>query len=64
MDCAGIRYDQRDNCFVWVTDPVAAQQLLDQQLRPDSKGELKWQALRRGQAAADSTRHSKFNPGK
>lgn len=35
MDSAGIRYDQRDNCFVWISDPVQAQELLDQQLQTD-----------------------------
>jgi hypothetical protein len=31
MDRAGIGYRQRDNCFLWVEDCAAAQQLLDQQ---------------------------------
>jgi hypothetical protein len=40
MDSAGISYDQRDNCFVWVSDPAAAQQLLDQQLQTDWSSRL------------------------
>ena len=35
MDRAGIDYEQRDNCFVQVSDPQAAQALLDEQLRTD-----------------------------
>jgi hypothetical protein len=35
MDQAGLSYEQRDNCFVRVSDPVRAQALLDQQLRTD-----------------------------
>ena len=35
MDQAGLAYRQRDNCFVWVADALAAQRLLDQQLRTD-----------------------------
>jgi len=33
MDRAGLNYQQRDNCFIWLADPVAAQALLDEQLR-------------------------------
>lgn len=33
MDQAGIGYLQRDNCFVWVKDPQAAQALLQQQVQ-------------------------------
>jgi hypothetical protein len=33
MDQAGIAYQQRDNCFVWIEDCSKAQALLDQQLR-------------------------------
>jgi hypothetical protein len=33
MDQAGLAYVQRDNCFVWLQDPAAAQRLMDQQLR-------------------------------
>jgi hypothetical protein len=33
MDQAGMDYAQRDNCFVWLEDPVGAQRLMDQQLR-------------------------------
>jgi hypothetical protein len=35
MDRAGMAYEQRDNCFVKVSDPKAAQALLDQQLKSD-----------------------------
>ena len=35
MDRAGIAYEQRDNCFVKVSDPKAAQGLLDGQLKSD-----------------------------
>ena len=33
MDQAGLGYVQRDNCFVWLQDPQAAQRLMDRQLR-------------------------------
>lgn len=33
MDRAGLGYEQRDNCFIFLADPVAAQALLDEQLR-------------------------------
>jgi len=39
MDKEGIRYQKRDNCFVWVQDWRRAQLLLDEQLRAD------WPAL-------------------
>ena len=32
MDQAGVAYQQRDNCFVWIQDCSKAQALLDQQL--------------------------------
>jgi len=32
MDEAGLAYARRDNCFVWLQDPAAAQQLMGQQL--------------------------------
>lgn len=35
MDQARLAYQQQDNCFVWVADPVKAQALLDQQLHTD-----------------------------
>ncbi len=35
MNSAGIEYQQRDNCFVWISDPAKAQFLLDQQLKSD-----------------------------
>jgi hypothetical protein len=35
MNRAGLRYEQRDNCFVRVSDPVRAQALLEEQLRTD-----------------------------
>jgi hypothetical protein len=39
MDRASIDYQQRDNCFVWIKDCAAAQELLDEQLRSN------WPAL-------------------
>ena len=39
MDRAGLDYQQRDNCFIWVEDSAAVQRLLDEQLRTD------WPAL-------------------
>jgi hypothetical protein len=33
MDAAGLNYLRRENCFVWIEDPAAAQRLMDQQLR-------------------------------
>lgn len=33
MDSAGINYIQADNCFRWISDPLAAQALLDQQFQ-------------------------------
>jgi hypothetical protein len=39
MDKAGMRYQKRENCFVWIEDWERAQQLLAQQLRTD------WPAL-------------------
>jgi hypothetical protein len=35
MDRAGLTYEQRDNCFARVSDPVRAQALLDAQLQTD-----------------------------
>jgi hypothetical protein len=35
MNAAGLKFDQRDNCFVHVSDPIRAQALLDQQLKTD-----------------------------
>jgi hypothetical protein len=35
MDRAGLRYTQRDNCFLRVSDPQQAQQLLESQLATD-----------------------------
>ncbi|HSW51072.1 MAG TPA: hypothetical protein VLH09_12900 [Bryobacteraceae bacterium] len=32
MDAAGIDYRRADNCFTWIQDPGAAQELLDQQV--------------------------------
>jgi len=32
MDAAGIRYQRRDNCYVWVSDVERVQQLLDEQV--------------------------------
>lgn len=33
MESAGIEFERRDNCFVWVSDVKGAQALLDEQLR-------------------------------
>ena len=33
MDEAGLNYRRADNCFPWISDPVQAQRLMDQQLR-------------------------------
>jgi hypothetical protein len=40
MDAAGIGYEQRDNCFVSLSDPVAAQELSHQQLHTDWSARL------------------------
>ena len=40
MDTAGIDYEQRDNCFISVNDPAAAQELCDQQLHTDWSARL------------------------
>src|SRR5262249_32094930 len=40
MDSAGIDYDQRDNCFVWISDSAGAQELLNQQLQTDWSSRL------------------------
>ncbi len=40
MDKGGIEYERRDNCFPWIADVPAAQQLLDAQLRTDWPGLL------------------------
>jgi hypothetical protein len=43
MDAAGIKYLRQDNCFPWVGDIDAAQQLLDQQVKwdwPEALGEI------------------------
>lgn len=41
MDAAGITYQRRDNCFTEVSDPIAAQQLLDQQVTFNWADEMK-----------------------
>lgn len=33
MDAAGLSYQRRDNCFVWLEDAARAQHLMDQQVR-------------------------------
>jgi len=41
---AGLRYMQRDNCFIWLEDTAAAQRLMDRQVRagwPRLLGEIK-----------------------
>ncbi len=35
MDACGMRYQRRDNCFVWIEDPVRAQVLMGEQLKTD-----------------------------
>lgn len=40
MDAAGIAYRRSDNCFTWISDPTAAQQLADAQNNFDIAGEL------------------------
>jgi|HubBroStandDraft_6_1064221.scaffolds.fasta_scaffold194152_1 hypothetical protein len=40
MDRVGLRYQRRENCFVWIEDWAAAQRLLDEQLRTDWPGLL------------------------
>ena len=44
MDAAGIAYRQKDNCFVWVSEPERAQALLDEQLKTDWRSVL-WRLL-------------------
>ncbi len=36
----GLRFERRDNCFVWLEDSAAAQRLMDQQLRTNWTGVL------------------------
>lgn len=40
MDAARLSYRRRENCFVWIEDPAAAQRLMDRQLRTDWAGAL------------------------
>jgi len=40
MDAAGIQYQRRDNCFTWVSDPIGAQELLNQQTTYDFAAEF------------------------
>lgn len=40
MDKTGMKYRQQGNCFVWIEDYVAAQKLMDQQLKIDWAGLL------------------------
>jgi hypothetical protein len=40
MDCAGISYEQRDNCFVSISEPAAVQELCNQQLHTDWSARL------------------------
>jgi len=54
MAGAGLRYDQRDNCFVRVSDPVRAQALLDEQLQTD------WPKLLDGLLAAAHPLHAEL----
>jgi hypothetical protein len=54
MDQAGIAYQQQDNCFLSVSDPVRAQELLDQQLHTD------WNATLRGLLAQAHPLHAEL----
>jgi hypothetical protein len=40
MDLAGICYERRENCFAWIEDIEAAQELMNQQLKLNWKKEL------------------------
>src|SRR5258708_12548548 len=40
MGSAGSDYEQRDSCFVWVSDPAGAQSLLDKELEGKWSGGL------------------------
>jgi len=40
LDESGVAYRKRENCLVWVEDPLKAQQLLDQQVQLDWAKEL------------------------
>jgi len=44
MDAAGLAYRQKDNCFVWVSEPARAQALLEEQLQTDWRRVL-WRLL-------------------
>ncbi len=35
MDAQGLHYQRRDNCFIWIEDPVRAQTLMSEQLKTD-----------------------------
>lgn len=54
LDQAGIAYQQSDNCFLSVADPVRAQELLDQQLRTD------WNTTLRGLLAQAHPLHAEL----
>jgi len=54
MDEASMDYVQRDNCFVWLEDPVGAQRLMDQQLR------VAWPALLDGVARGLNPAHAEM----
>lgn len=54
MSDAGLRYEQRGNCFVRVSDPARAQALLDQQLQTD------WPKLLDGLLAAAHPLHAEI----
>lgn len=54
MDRAGLGYAQRDNCFVWLEDPEAAQCLMDEQVR------AAWPALLDGIALELNPRHGEM----
>ena len=54
LDAAGLGYQRRDNCFVALEDPAAAQGLLDAQLRED------WPRLLEGVAARVNPAHDRI----
>jgi hypothetical protein len=55
MDRAGMKYAQRDNCFIWVDDPAKAQSLLDQQ------GQTDWAKLLNGLLAQAHPLHAEIS---
>jgi hypothetical protein len=54
LDEAGLKYEQRDNCFAWVEDLPRAQAFLDAQLRTD------WTALLEGLTRRSNPLHGQM----